>query len=119
VLNLLWDNILSGHPGDGPAQVRRQEVMDGPFPPAHACADCFLLDVLGKSRTLLSVFGVEGSGQVAHGVGCTLVAFEEHLLRVLSEEPAMHCLLLSSAKIGTEDSVATVDQLTVDVGVIG
>ena len=43
VLNLLWDDILAGDPGDGPAQIGSQEVMNGPFPAAHAGADGFLL----------------------------------------------------------------------------
>lgn len=96
--------------------------MDGPFPSAHACADSLLLDVLGEGRALLSVFGVEGSGQVAHGITGTLIALEEHLFAVFAEETAqasMHGLLFCSTQIATEDSVATVDQLTVDVGVIG
>lgn len=86
VLDLLRDDVLARHPGDGAAQIRRQEVVDRPLPPAHAGADSFLLDVLRQSRALLGVLGVEGSRQVAHGVGCALISLEEHLFGVFSEE---------------------------------
>src|SRR5581483_11074060 len=34
VLDLVRDDVGAGEAGDGAAQVRRQEVMDGPFPAA-------------------------------------------------------------------------------------
>lgn len=122
VLNLLGDDVFARHTRNSTTQIRRQEVVDRPFPPAHAGADSLLLDVLRQSRALLGVLGVEGSRQIAHGVGCALVSFEEHLFGVLTEEPTettVHGLLFSSAQILAEDSVAAVDQLAVDVGVIG
>ena len=80
------DDFVAGHAGDSAAHIRRQEVMNGPVPPAHAGADGFLLDVLAESCTLLGQLGVEGSGDVAHGVQGALVPFEEHLLGVFTEE---------------------------------
>ena len=88
VLNLAWDDVFAGHTGDGAAQVWRQEVMNRPFPPAHASADSFLLDVLRERRPFLGKLGVEGSGDVAHGVPGPLISLEEHLLGVLSKESA-------------------------------
>ena len=76
--------------------------MNGPFPSAHAGTDSFLLGVLAESRALLSVLRVEGGRQVAHGVKSALVAFEEHLLGVFTEETAhaaVHGLLFSSSQI--------------------
>ena len=95
--------------------------MDRPLPPAYAGANGFLLYVLAESYPFLSVLGVEGSRQVAYGVQSTLVAFEEHLLGVFTEETAhaaVHGLLFSSSQIGTEDSVTLLNQPTVDVGAI-
>jgi len=65
---------------------------------------------------------VEGSGDIAHGIPCTLVSFEEHLFCVFTEElsnTAVHGLLLGSAQISAEDTVTLVDQLPVDVLIIG
>ena len=122
MLDLLGDDIAAGHAGDGTAQVRRQEVMNRPLPPAHAGADSFLLGVLAESSTFLGELGMERSGDIAHGVGCALISFEEELFGVLTEEasqPAMHGLLLSAAQVATEGAVAAVDQLPVDVAIIG
>jgi hypothetical protein len=96
--------------------------MDGPFPPAHASSSGFLLCVLAESCTLLSVLCVEWSRKVAHGINSALVAFEEHLLGVFTEETAhaaVHGLLFSSSQVGTEDTVTLVNQLAVYVGAIG
>jgi hypothetical protein len=60
--------------------------VEGAFPAAHAGADRLLLDVLGEGCTLLGELGVEGGGQVAHGVQCARVSFEEHLFGVFTEE---------------------------------
>jgi hypothetical protein len=122
VLDLLRDDVAAGHAGDGTAEIRRQEVMNRPLPPAHAGADSFLLCVLAESSTLLSKLGMERSGDIAHGAGCALISFEEELFGVFTEEashPAMHGLLLSTAQVATEGAVAAVDQLPVDVTIIG
>jgi len=122
VLNLLGDDILAGAAGDGAAHVRGQEVMNGPVSPAHARAHGFLLDVWAERRALLGQLDVEGEGRVTHGVEGVLVAIEEHLLGVLAEEfthAAVHGLLLGSAHIFAEDAVSLLDQLPVDVDVIG
>jgi len=79
MLDLVGNDLRSRDPADGAAQVGQQEVVQWPVPPAHAGADSFLLDVLGEGRTLLGELGMEGSGQVAHGIQCALVTFEEHL----------------------------------------
>ena len=84
VLDLGGDPVLAGQPFYSPAQVGHQEVVEGPLPAAHAGADRFLLDVLGKSRTFLGELGVEGSGEIAGRVEGMLVSFEEHLLGVFA-----------------------------------
>ena len=122
MLDLLGDDVLAGDAGDGAAHIGQQEVVQGPVPAAHARAHGLLLDVLRESCPLLGVLGVEGSGQVAHGVEGMLVALEEHLLGVFAEEltqAAVHGLLLGAAQIFAEDAVALVDQLPVDVFVTG
>jgi hypothetical protein len=96
--------------------------MDGPFPPAHASSSGFLLCVLAECCTFLGVLRVKGSRQVAHGINSALVAFEEHLLGVFTEETAhaaVHGLLFRSSQVGTEDTVTLVNQLAVYVGAIG
>lgn len=81
------------------AQVGHQEVMEGTLPAAHPGADRFLLDVLGERRALLRELGVEGCGQVAHGVVGRLVSFEEHLFAVFAEET--EAFLTAMALAGT------------------
>jgi DNA invertase Pin-like site-specific DNA recombinase len=90
--------------------------------PAHTGADCFLLDVLAEGGALLGELGVEGSGDVAHGILGTFITFEEHLLGVFTEEPAetaMHGLLFRATHILAEDTIAAMDQIAVDVQTIG
>ena len=60
----------------------------GRSPPAHTGAGGLLLHVLAEGSTFLGVLGVEGSGDIAHGITCTLVSFEEHLFCVFTEETA-------------------------------
>jgi hypothetical protein len=98
VLDLPGNDVLSGYPLDRAAQVGRQEVMNGPLPPAHAGSHCFLLDVLREGRAFLGQLGVEGGGDIAHGIEGMLISFEEHLLGVLSyrfSQPAVHGLFFS------------------------
>jgi hypothetical protein len=61
VLDLTGDDVVAGDARDGAAQIGQQEVMNGPFPAAHPGANCFLLDVLRQSCTLLGKLGMEGS----------------------------------------------------------
>ena len=96
--------------------------MKRAVPPAHACADCFLLDVLGEGRTLLGELRVKWRGQVAHWIQSALIDLEEHLLGILAEESsqsAVHGLLLSATQVTAEDRVALLDELAVDVGSMG
>ena len=98
VLNLLGNDVLPGGALDQAAEIRRQEVMDRPIPPAHARSHRLLLDVLAEGRALLGHLGVVGRGDVASRVQRALVAFEEHLLAELAEEPShasVHGLFLS------------------------
>jgi len=62
VLHFPGDDVLAGYAGDGATEVRSQEVMNGPVPPAHAGADGFLLNVLRESCPFLGQLGVEGVG---------------------------------------------------------
>jgi hypothetical protein len=122
VLDFPGDDVLAGHPGNGSPEIRRQEVMDGPVPAAHAGPDRFLLDVLRESRPFLGQLGVVAGGEIAHGVEGMLVAFEEHLLGVFTEETAqaaVHGLLFGSSQIGAEATIALLDELAVDVQIIG
>jgi hypothetical protein len=84
VADLGGDDVLAGEALGGASEVGHEEVVEGPFPAAHAGAHGFLLDVLGEGRTLLGELGVEGSGEIAHGVQCALVSFEEHLFGVFA-----------------------------------
>jgi hypothetical protein len=122
MIHCQWMFIRARNASDRPAQIRSQEVMDRPLPPAYAGANGFLLYVLAESYPFLSVLGVEGSRQVAYGVQSTLVAFEEHLLGVFTEETAhaaVYGLLFSSSQVRTEDAVNLCNQLAVYVGSIG
>jgi hypothetical protein len=92
VLNFTGDDVLSGYSLDGAAEVGGQEVVDGALPAPHPGADCFLLDVLAKGCSLLGELGVEGGGEVTHGIKGMLISFKEHLLGVLAGlwlEPAL------------------------------
>lgn len=118
VLDLGRDDVGSGDAGDGAADIREDEVVDRPFPPAHAGADGFLLDVLAESCTLLSELGVEGSGDIPHGVPCGLIAFEESFFGVAAHEaakPAVHALFFSAALVGAEGGISLLDKQAVDV----
>lgn len=78
VLHFLGDDVFAGDAGDGAAQIGQQEVMQGSLPAAHAGAYGLLLDVLAESSSLLSELGMEGSGEVTHGVEGMLITLEEH-----------------------------------------
>jgi hypothetical protein len=71
---------------DQSAEIGCQEVMDGPFPAAHAGADGFLLQVLAVGRALLPHLGVEGCGDIAHGVDGRVVALEGNLFGILAQD---------------------------------
>jgi hypothetical protein len=96
--------------------------VDGPFPAAHAGADGFLLQVLAVGCTLLPHLGVKGCGDIAHGVDGRVVSFEGNLFGILAQgtcQTPEHGLLLGSAQVFTETSVALVDELPVDVAIVG
>ena len=99
VLDFPGDDVLSGDASNSPAEVRRQEVMNGPVPPAHTSPDGFLLDVLREYNPLLGELGMEGSRDIASGVQGAFITLEEHLFGVFTEETAytaMHGLLFST-----------------------
>ncbi len=122
MLGLLRDDSFASHARNGAADVGSEEVMNGPFPPAHAGADSFLLLVLREGGAFLGELGVERSRHVAHWIQSTLIALEEHLLCVLAEELAeapVHRLLFGSAQVAAEDAIAVLDQSPIYIDMIG
>jgi hypothetical protein len=122
VLDLFGDDVGAGGPLDQAAEPGRQEVVKGPLPAAHAGAHGFQLDVLRQGRTFLGELGVEGCGDIPHGVEAALFTLEEEFLGVFAHQAAeasMHGLLFGAAQLGAEDGVAAVDEFTVDVGAAG
>ena len=122
VLHFSGDDVYAGDARYRAAAPDGHHIVDGPLPPAHPGSYRFLLDALAEGGTLLGKFGMERGKHIAHRVPGALIALEEHLLGKLAEKtahPPVHGLLLGSSHVGAEDTVAAVDQLAVDVAVIG
>ena len=93
--------------------------MDRPFPPAHAGADDFVLQILIERSPFLPGLGVAGRGDVAHGVeDAGGVALEGESLSDRADSlagGAEHVLGFSSAQMLLVLAVALADQFVVEV----